>query len=417
MVMPILVPRAHDPGATPFRKESPVSTRDIVLSNPVRTAIGAFNGSLKTVPATDLGATVVRETLRRSRLEAGAIGSVVMGNVVQAGNRMNPARQAAIGGGLPVSVPAMTVNRVCGSGAQAIVTATQQIAVGEIDAAIAGGMENMDRAPYLMDGGRWGYRMGPAEIHDSMLRDGLDDAFSGKHSGWHTEDLVTGAQLTREAQDRFAARSQQRFAAAQKAGRFAAEIVAVEVRGKKGVETFAVDEAPRPDTTTDALAKLRPAFRPDGTITAGNAPGLNSGAAAMIVSDRAFAERKSVEPMARLVSYGVAAVEPGLFGLGPVPAVRTALQRAGWKLGDIDRIEINEAFAAVPLAVAQALGLPEDIINVDGGAIAHGHPIGATGAVLTTRLLHAMRRDGIRRGVVTLCIGGGQGIALALAAL
>ncbi|HTO81033.1 MAG TPA: thiolase family protein [Methylomirabilota bacterium] len=394
-----------------------MSTRDIVLSNPVRTAIGAFNGSLKTVPATDLGATVVRETLRRSRLEAGAIGSVVMGNVVQAGNRMNPARQAAIGGGLPVSVPAMTVNRVCGSGAQAIVTATQQIAVGEIDAAIAGGMENMDRAPYLMDGGRWGYRMGPAEIHDSMLRDGLDDAFSGKHSGWHTEDLVTGAQLTREAQDRFAARSQQRFAAAQKAGRFAAEIVAVEVRGKKGVETFAVDEAPRPDTTTDALAKLRPAFRPDGTITAGNAPGLNSGAAAMIVSDRAFAERKSVEPMARLVSYGVAAVEPGLFGLGPVPAVRTALQRAGWKLGDIDRIEINEAFAAVPLAVAQALGLPEDIINVDGGAIAHGHPIGATGAVLTTRLLHAMRRDGIRRGVVTLCIGGGQGIALALAAL
>ena len=394
-----------------------MSTRDIVLCNPVRTAIGAFNGSLKTVPATDLGAAAVRETLRRSRLEAGAIGSVVMGNVVQAGNRMNPARQAAIGGGLPVSVPAMTVNRVCGSGAQAIVTAAQQIAVGEIDAAIAGGMENMDRAPYLMDGGRWGYRMGPAEIHDSMLRDGLDDAFSGKHSGWHTEDLVTGAQLTREAQDRFAARSQQRFAAAQKAGRFAAEIVAVEVRGKKGVETFAVDEAPRPDTTTDALAKLRPAFRPDGTITAGNAPGLNSGAAAMIVSDRAFAERKSVEPMARLVSYGVAAVEPGLFGLGPVPAVRTALQRAGWKLGDIDRIEINEAFAAVPLAVAQALGLPEDIINVDGGAIAHGHPIGATGAVLTTRLLHAMRRDGIRRGVVTLCIGGGQGIALALAAL
>jgi len=394
-----------------------VSTRDIVLCNPVRTAIGAFNGSLKTVPATDLGAAAVRETLRRSRLEAGAIGSVVMGNVVQAGNRMNPARQAAIGGGLPVSVPAMTVNRVCGSGAQAIVTAAQQIAVGEIDAAIAGGMENMDRAPYLMDGGRWGHRMGPAEIHDSMLRDGLDDAFSGKHSGWHTEDLVTGAQLTREAQDRFAARSQQRFAAAQKAGRFAAEIVAVEVRGKKGVETFAVDEAPRPDTTTDALAKLRPAFRPDGTITAGNAPGLNSGAAAMIVSDRAFAERKSVEPMARLVSYGVAAVEPGLFGLGPVPAVRTALQRAGWKLGDIDRIEINEAFAAVPLAVAQALGLPEDIINVDGGAIAHGHPIGATGAVLTTRLLHAMRRDGIRRGVVTLCIGGGQGIALALAAL
>jgi acetyl-CoA C-acetyltransferase len=390
---------------------------DIVLCSPVRTAIGAYNGSLKTIPAPDLGAVVVRETLKRSGLAADAIGSVVMGNVVQAGNKMNPARQASIGGGVPVSVPAMTVNRVCGSGAQAIVTAAQQIATGEVDAAIAGGMENMDRAPYLMDGGRWGYRMGPAELHDSMLRDGLDDAFSGKHSGWHTEDLVTQAQLTRDAQDRFAARSQQRFGAAQKAGKFADEIVAVEIRGKKGVEAFAVDEAPRPDTTFDVLAKLRPAFRESGTITAGNAPGLNSGAAAMIVADRAFAETKSLEPMARLVAYGVAAVEPGMFGLGPVPAVRKALERAGWKLAEVERIEINEAFAAVPLAVAQQLGLPEDIINVDGGAIAHGHPIGATGAVLTTRLLHAMRRDRIRRGIVTLCIGGGQGIALALEAV
>jgi acetyl-CoA C-acetyltransferase len=256
--------------------------------------------------------------------------------------------------------------------------------------------------------------MGPAEIHDSMLRDGLDDAFSGKHSGWHTEDLVTQAQLTREAQDRFAARSQQRFSTALRAGKFAEEIVAVEVRGKKGVEAFVVDEAPRADTTIDVLAKLRPAFRVGGTITAGNAPGLNSAAAAMVVADRAFAEARSVEPMARLVAYGVAAVEPGMFGLGPVPAVRKALERAGWKLSDVERIEINEAFAAVPLAVAQELGLPEDIINVEGGAIAHGHPIGATGAVLTTRLLHAMRREGIRRGMVTLCIGGGQGIALAL---
>ena len=287
-----------------------MTTHDIVLCSPVRTAIGAYNGSLKTIPATDLGAAVVRETLKRSGLDAAAIGSVIMGNVIQAGNKMNPARQASIGGGVPVSVPAMTVNRVCGSGAQAIVTAAQQIATGEIDAAIAGGMENMDRAPYLMDGGRWGYRMGPAEIHDSMLRDGLDDAFSGKHSGWHTEDLVTQAQLTREVQDRFAARSQQRFSAAQKAGKFADEIVAVEVRGKKGIEAFAVDEAPRPDTTIEVLAKLRPAFREGGTITAGNAPGLNSAAAAMIVADRAFAEAKSVEPMARLVSYGVAPSNP-----------------------------------------------------------------------------------------------------------
>jgi acetyl-CoA C-acetyltransferase len=391
-----------------------MSAREVVLCSPVRTAIGAFNGALKTVPATDLGAAVVRATLQRSRLDAAATGSVVMGNVIQAGNKMNPARQASIGGGVPVSVPAMTINRVCGSGAQAIVTAAQQIAAGEVDCAIAGGMENMDRAPYLMDGGRWGYRMGPAEIHDSMLRDGLDDAFSGKHSGWHTEDLVTQAQLTREAQDRFAARSQQRFGAAQKAGKFADEIVAVEVRGRKGMEPFATDEAPRPDTTVDALAKLRAAFRDGGTITAGNAPGLNSGAAAMIVADRAFAETRSIEPMARLVSYGVAAVEPGMFGLGPVPAIRKALERASWKLADVERIEINEAFAAVPLAVAQELGLPEDVINVEGGAIAHGHPIGATGAVLTTRLIHSMRRDGLRRGIVTLCIGGGQGIALAI---
>ena len=390
---------------------------EIVLCQPVRTPIGAFNGALKSVPATDLGATVVRETLKRAKLDAAQIGSVVMGNVIQAGNRMNPARQAAIGGGVPVTVPAMTLNRVCGSGAQAIVTAAQQIATGEIAAAIAGGMENMDRAPYLMDGGRWGYRMGPAEIHDSMLRDGLDDAFSGKHSGWHTEDLATQAQLTRETQDRFAERSQQRFSKAQRAGKFVDEIVAVEVRGKKGIELFSADEAPKPDTTLEGLAKLRPAFRQGGTITAGNAPGLNSGAAAMIVADRAFADTRSLEPIARLVGYGIAAVEPGLFGLGPVPAIKTALACAGWRLGDVQRFEINEAFAAVPLAVAQELGLPEELINVEGGAIAHGHPIGATGAVLTTRLVHAMRRDGVHRGLVTLCIGGGQGIALALEAI
>jgi len=394
-----------------------MGSHQIVLCKPVRTAIGAFNGSLKSVPATDLGATVVRETLKRARLDAAQIGSVVMGNVIQAGNKMNPARQAAIGGGVGASVPAMTINRVCGSGAQAIVTAAQQILAGEVDWAIAGGMENMDRAPYLMDGGRWGYRMGPAEIHDSMLRDGLDDAFSGKHSGWLTEDLVTQAQLTRHAQDRFAERSQQRFSNARDAGKFVEEIVAVEIRGRKGIESFVADEAPRPDTTLEGLAKLRPAFREGGTITAGNAPGLNSAAAAMLVADRAFADARSVEPMARLVAYGVAAVAPGMFGLGPVPAVKKALARAGWKLSDVERFEINEAFAAVPLAIAQELGLPEDVINVEGGAIAHGHPIGATGAVLTTRLLHAMRRDGVRRGVVTLCIGGGQGIALALEAI
>jgi acetyl-CoA C-acetyltransferase len=390
---------------------------EIVLCNPVRTAIGAYNGAFKGVPATELGATVVRESLKRAGLEVGDVASVTMGNVVQAGNKMNPARQAAIRGGLPVEVPAMTVNRVCGSGAQAILSAAQEIRAGDAFAAVAGGMENMDRAPYLMDGGRWGYRMGPAQILDAMLTDGLNDAFSGEHSGWHTEDLVTKLQITRAAQDAFAARSQQRFAAAQKAGLFAGEITAVEIKGRKGLESFMVDEAPRPDTTIDTLTKLKPAFRKDGTITAGNAPGLNSGAAAMVVAERGFADRKGLKAFARLAGYGVAGVEPGMFGLGPVPAVRKALAKAGWKLSDLERIEINEAFAAVPLAVAQELGLPEDIVNPEGGAVAHGHPIGATGAVLVTRLLHAMKRDGLKRGMVTLCIGGGQGIALALEAV
>ena len=389
----------------------------VLLCHPVRTAIGAYNGALKGTPATELGAAVVAETVRRAGLSPDRVGSVVMGNVIQAGNRMNPARQASINGGLPVSVPAMTVNRVCGSGAQAVVTAAIDIWLGHQQVAVAGGMENMDRAPYLMDGGRWGYRMGPAEIHDSMLRDGLEDAFSGKHSGWHTEDLVSRAQLTREAQDEWAARSQQRFAAAQGAGGFAEEIVAVPLKERKGTANFAEDEAPRPETTPEILAKLKPAFRPEGSITAGNAPGLNSGAAAMIVASSRFAEEQGIAPMARLVAYGIAAVEPGMFGLGPVPAVRQALERAGWKLTDLERVEINEAFAAVPLAVMAELGLPADIVNVEGGAIAHGHPIGATGAVLATRLIHSMRRDGLRRGLVTLCIGGGQGIALALEAV
>jgi acetyl-CoA C-acetyltransferase len=389
-------------------------SRDVVLSHPVRTAIGTFNGTLKATPATELGAPVVRETLRRSGLDPARIGSVVMGNVIQAGNRMNPARQAAINGGVPVAVPAMTVNRVCGSGAQAIASAAQEIWLGHVDAAIAGGMENMDQAPYLLPSGRWGQRMGDVEIYDSMLRDGLNDAFSGEHSGWHTEELVVRSKISRDDQDRWAERSQKRFATAQTAGRFAAEIVGVEVKGRKGPQVFDTDEANRPDTTLEVLAKLKPAFRNDGTITAGNAPGLNSGAAAMVVAARSFAQANRLEPLARLVSYGVAAVEPGMFGLGPVPAVRQALERAEWRLTDVERVEINEAFAAVPLAVLRELGLPEDIVNVEGGAIAHGHPIGATGAVLTTRLLHSMRRDGLKRGIVTLCIGGGQGIALAL---
>lgn len=392
-------------------------TPDIVLCAPVRTPIGSYGGSLKETPASALGAAVIRETLHRSGLAADAVDTVVMGHVIQAGTRMNPARQAAIGGGLPVQVPALTVNRVCGSGAQAIATAALEIAAGYAEVAIAGGMENMDQAPYLVPGARWGQRMGDAQMLDSMLRDGLHDAFSTQHSGWHTEDLVGRYGITREDQDRWAARSQQRFSGAQAAGKFAEEIVSIELSGRKGPVSFSRDEANRPDTTVESLARLKPAFRKDGTITAGNAPGLNSGAAAMIVAERSFAEKHGLRPWARLVSHGVAAVEPGMFGIGPVPAVKLALERANWKRTDIQRIEINEAFAAITLACLRELDLPEDIVNVEGGAIAHGHAIGATGAVLTTRLLHSMRRDGLRRGIVTLCIGGGQGIALALETL
>ncbi|MCC7218228.1 MAG: acetyl-CoA C-acyltransferase [Burkholderiales bacterium] len=391
-----------------------MSERQVVLCNAVRTAIGTYGGSLKDVPAPDLGAAVVRETLRRSGLAADAVQALVMGNVIQAGVKMNPARQAGIGAGLPVTLPALTVNRVCGSGAQAVVSAALEVWAGMIDCAIAGGMENMDRAPYLLPQGRWGARMGDVALLDSMLYDGLNDAFSGKHSGWHTEDLVTRNGISRDDQDRWALRSQQNFAAAQAAGKFAAEIVSIDVPGRKGPTPFARDEHNRPDTTAESLAKLKPAFRKEGTVTAGNAPGLNSGAASMIVAERQWAEGHGLQPMARLVAYGIGAVEPGLFGLGPVPAVRQALARAGWSVDDVDRVEINEAFAAIALACLRELDFPEAVVNVEGGAIAHGHPIGASGAVLATRLMHSLRRDGLKRGIVTLCIGGGQGIALAL---
>jgi acetyl-CoA C-acetyltransferase len=394
-----------------------MANKEVVICSPVRTAIGTYGGALKDTPAADLGSVVVRATLERAKLPPDEIDTVVMGNVIQAGNKMNPARQAAIHGGVPVDVPAMTVNRVCGSGAQAIASAAQEIMLGFIDCAVAGGMENMDRAPYLMSSGRWGYRMGDGQIFDAMLMDGLNDAFSGQHSGWHTEDLARSHQITREEQDRWAERSQKRFVAAQAAGKFAAEIATVEIASRKGPTRFEKDEHNRPDTTLESLSKLKPAFRKDGTITAGNAPGLNTGAAAMIVADRAWAENKGLKPTARLVAYGIGAVEPGMFGLGPVPAVKQALERAAWKAGDIERIEINEAFAAIAIAVTKDLGLPPEVVNVEGGAIAHGHPIGASGAVLATRLLHSMRRDGIGKGIVTLCIGGGQGIALALETL
>ncbi len=394
-----------------------MSLHSVVFAEPVRTAIGTLGGSLKEVPAVELGAVAIRAAVARAGVHRKDIETVVMGNVIQAGNKMNPARQAAIAGGLGVTIPALTVNRVCGSGAQAIVSAAQEISLGNIEAAVAGGMESMDLAPHLIGRARWGYRMGDGELFDSALRDGLNDAFSDSPSGWHTEDLVQRFGVGREAQDRWAVRSQERFAAAQSAGHFDAEIVPVDIAGRKGPIVFDRDEHNRPDTTLDVLARLKPAFRPEGTITAGNAPGLNDGAAAVVLMNEDWAAQHGHRPAARLVSYGIAAVEPGMFGLGPIPAVRQALERAGWDIRSVQRFEVNEAFAAIAIVVMNELGLPDSVVNVDGGAIAHGHPIGATGAILVTRLIHSMRRDGLTRGVATLCIGGGQGIALAVETL
>ena len=392
-------------------------SRDVVLCHPVRTAIGTFNGTLKSTPATELGATVVRETLRRAGLDPERVGSVVMGNVIQAGNRMNPARQAAVTGGIPVTVPALTVNRVCGSGAQAIASAAQEVWLGLVDAAVAGGMENMDRAPYLLPSGRWGQRMGNAEIHDSMLRDGLNDAFSGEHSGWHTEDLVTRFKITREDQDRWAERSQKRFAAAQKAGRFAPEIVGIEVNGRKGPQIFDADEANRPETTLETLAKLKPAFRKDGTITAGNAPGLNSGAAAMVVADTGIRRAQSSATdrapgglrdrggRTRHVRYRSGARGPASAG---ARSLEPARRRAG---GDQRGVRGG---AACGLARTRLAGRHR---QCRGRRHRAWPPDRSHGRGVDHALLHSMRRDGLKRGIVTLCIGGGQGIALALEAL
>lgn len=394
-----------------------MSSINVVICQAVRTAIGTFGGTLKDMPAPDLGALVVRRCVDKLDPVGQQIDGLIMGQVIQAGGKMNPARQAGISAGLSANVPAMTVNRVCGSGAQAILSSAMEIWAGVGKAFVAGGMENMDRAPYLLPQGRWGARMGDALLLDSMLHDGLHDAFSGRHSGWHTEEVASLHHITREEQDQWALRSQQRFSTAQSLGKFDAEIVPVRIPGKKAEVVFQKDEHNRADLTLEMLSRLKPAFKEGGTITAGNAPGLNSGAAAMIVAEQGWAEQAGLRPMARLAGHGVTALEPGLFALGPVAAIRLALARAGWRPEDVDRYEINEAFAAVTLACIKELELRAEIVNVEGGAIAHGHPIGATGAVLVTRLLHAMQREKLRRGVVALCIGGGQGIALALEAM
>jgi len=389
-------------------------SKQIAIFAPVRTPIGSFGGTLRDVPAAELGGYAIAATLSRAGLKSSDVSSVIMGNVIQAGNAMNVARQAALKGGLPVHVPALTVNRVCGSGAQTVASAYAEILSDQAAVVVAGGMENMERAPYMLPSMRSGARMGNATAVDAMLVDGLHDAFSGKHSGWHTEDLVREFGLTREQQDEYAAESQRRFAVAKLAGWFDREVVSVEVKQKKGQISFVEDEGNRPETSVETLAKLRPAFREDGTITAGNAPGVNAGAAAMLIADLDVGGALGLTPSLVIKSVAVSALEPGRFGAAPIPAIRTALDRAGWSVPEVDRFEVNEAFAAVALVVRDQLGIDPARFNVDGGAIAHGHPIGATGAVLITKVAHALERTGERRAVVSLCIGGGQGIALCL---
>ncbi|HOA71475.1 MAG: acetyl-CoA C-acetyltransferase [Bacillota bacterium] len=387
--------------------------RQAVIVSGVRTAIGSFGGTLSNVPASRLGAVVVKEAVRRAGIEVSMVDEVIMGNVIGAGQGQNIARQAAVYAGIPVEVPCMTVNKVCGSGLKAVVLAAQAIAAGDADVVVAGGTENMNMAPYLLPKARFGYRMGHAELIDSMISDGLWCIFGDTHMGITAEIVAERWGITREAQDTYGALSQNRAEAAIKAGRFKEEIVPVEVPQRKGDPVvFDQDEHPRFGTTAEVLARLRPAFKKDGTVTAGNASGINDGAAALVVMSAEKAEELNIEPMARITAYASAGVAPEIMGTGPVPATRKALKKAGLGIADIDLVELNEAFAATTLAAIKELGLDTSIVNVNGGAIALGHPIGASGARILVTLLHEMKRRDAKTGLATMCIGGGMGIAL-----
>jgi acetyl-CoA C-acetyltransferase len=365
------------------------------------------------VPATDLGAVVVREALARARVDPEQLDEVLMGNVLSAGLGQNPARQAALAAGVPDSVPATTVNKVCGSGLKTVALAAQAIVAGDAEVIVAGGMESMSRAPYLLEGARVGFRMGDATLVDSMIRDGLWCAMADCHMGATAENVAAEHEITRRDQDEFAAESQRRAAAAVGSGAFRDEIVGVAVPQRRGDPvTVLQDEHPRPDTTAEGLAGLRPAFAAEGSVTAGNASGINDGAAATVVMSRERAAALGVEPLATIRGYASAGVAPRIMGMGPVEAVRRALARAGVEIGDLDLVELNEAFAAQSLAVCRVLGLDPKRTNVTGGAIALGHPIGASGTRVLTTLLYAMARDDARLGLASLCIGGGQGIAM-----
>jgi acetyl-CoA C-acetyltransferase len=385
----------------------------VVILSGCRTPIGSFGGAFKDVSAVELGTLVVREALARAGVAAERVDEVVLGCILQAGQGMNPARQVALRAGLPHSVPAHTVNKVCGSGLKAVMLAAQAVKCGDAALVVAGGTENMSRAPFLLPGARWGERLGHGQMLDHMIHEGLTDAFHDVHMGLTAENVAARWGLSREAQDAFAAESQRRAEEAIRAGRFKDEIVPVPVPGKQGeTRTVDTDEYPRPGTTAEALAKLKPAFRKDGSVTAGNASGLNDGAAALVVTSAAHAAALRAQPLARIVSYASAGVDPAVMGVGPVPAVTKALDKAGLTAADVDLFELNEAFAAQSLAVARDLKLDPARVNVNGGAIALGHPIGASGARILVTLLHALRARGLRRGLASLCIGGGQGVAL-----
>jgi len=386
---------------------------DIVILDGARTAIGTFGGSLAAIPPIALATAAAREALARSGVEAGQIGQVVFGHVIDTEPRdMYLSRAAAIEAGVPDTVPAMNVNRLCGSGAQAIVSCVQALALGDAEFALAGGAESMSRSPYVLTGARWGQKMGDTSAVDMMLG-ALTCPFGTGHMGVTAENVADEHQISREAQDAFALESQSRAAAAIADGRFATQIVPVEVRVKRDTVTFATDEHPKP-TTAEGLAKLRPAFRKDGTVTAGNASGINDGAAAIVLATAEAAEKAGLTPKARVLGYAVAGVRPEVMGIGPVPAVEKLLGRLGLAADDFDVIESNEAFAAQALAVSRGLGFDPARVNPNGGAIALGHPVGATGAILTVKALYELERAGGRRGLVTMCIGGGQGIALAI---
>ncbi len=386
---------------------------DVVILSGCRTPVGSFGGSLKDTTASDLGALVVREAVARAGLKADQVDEVILGCILQAGLGMNVARQAALKAGLPQTVPAHTVNKVCGSGLKAVMLAAQAIKAGDAEVVVAGGTENMSRAPFLLPGARWGERMGHGQMLDHMIHEGLTDAFDDIHMGITAENLAAKYGITRTDQDAFAAESQQRAEAAIREGRFRDEIVPVPLPQKKGeVKSFDTDEYPRAGATTESLGKLKPAFKKDGSVTAGNASGINDGAAALLVASGAQAQALGVAPLARIVGYASAGVDPKIMGIGPVPAVRKAVEKAGLGLEQIDLFELNEAFAAQSLAVLRELKLDPARVNVNGGAIALGHPIGASGARVLVTLLYAMRARGARRGVAGLCIGGGQGVAV-----